>query len=199
MKISPTALLLLLVSAFSASAAPHLALVRVKDIYTALPSTREMQEKIKAEHDAIMQDERAEQLRKMIAELQALQAQLGSTTKPLEDDAARKVARTYEIKAQEAQTLQQDFESYKTEQEKIINAKMVVAMRTSLDHIVSISQKIAKERGFSSVLDSSGNTNTGVPFVLYQRQAPDLTPEIEAALKATEAPVKVTLPTPANP
>ncbi len=179
--------LILLASALTAAAAPRFALVRVKDIYTALPSTTNLQQEIKKERDEIMKDERAEQLRRILTELQTLQTQLADKNNPLDEATGKKLARSYEIKRQEAQTLQQEFESFKAEKEKAINKKMVAGMRSSLDRIVKFSNKIAKEKGFDSVFDSSGNTNTGVPFVLYSKQAPDFTEDVQAALKDSEA------------
>ena len=179
--------LILSTSVLAADASPRFALVRVKDIYTELPATSALQAQIKKERDEIMKDQRAEQLRKIIGELQTLQAQLSDKSNPLDDATNRKLARTYEIKRQEAQTLQQEFESFKAEQEKAINLRMVAVMRTTLDRIVQVSHQIARERGYDSVFDSSGNTNTGVPFVLFSKNAPDLTPDIQAALKNSEA------------
>ena len=179
--------LLLITTALAASAAPRLALVRVKDIYSALPSTTALQEQVKKERDAIMKDERAEQLRKIISELQTLQGQLSDKSKPLDEATSKTLARSYEIKRQEALTLQQEFEGFQTDQEKAINKKMVAAMRESLDRIATISARIAKERGYETVFDSSGNTNTGVPFILFSKNAPDITADIEAALKDDEA------------
>lgn len=181
----------LLASVLTTSAAPRFAVVRIKDIYTGLPSTAALQQQIKKEHDEIMKDQRAEQLRKIIAELQTLQAQLSDKNTPLDEATNRKLARTYEIKRQEAQTLQQEFEGFKTEQEKQINRKMVEGMRASLDRIAKVAARISKERGYDSVFDSSGNTNTGVPFVLFSKDAPDLTGDIQAALKDSE-PVLIT-------
>jgi outer membrane protein len=184
----------LLATALSAAAAPRFAVVRIKDIYTALPSTAAIQQQIKDEQAAIMKDVRAEQLRKIIGELQALQAQLSDKSTPLDEATSRKLARTYEIKRQEAQTLQQEFENFKAEQEKIINRKMVAGMRASLNRIQAASQKISKERGFDAVFDSSGDTNTGVPFILFSKDAPDLTPDIQAALKDSEPPAAASKP-----
>ncbi len=174
--------LVLLATVTTAVAAPRIALVRVKDIYTNLPSTAGMQEEVKKERDAIMRDERAEQLRRIISELQTLQSQLSDKNQPLDEASSRKVARNYEIKRQEAQTLQQEFENFKTEKEKLINRKMVAGMRQSLDRIVEVSQQIAKEKGYEIVFDSSGSTNTGVPFVLFDKEAPDITDDVQAAL-----------------
>ena len=176
----------LLATALTAAAAPRFAVVRVKDIYTALPSTIAIQQQIKTETAAIMKDKRAEQLRKIITELQTLQTQLSDKSAQIDETTSRKLARAYEIKRQEAQTLQQEFENFKAEQEKAINAKMVGGMRASLNRIAETSQKVAKERGYESVFDSSGNTNTGVPFVLFSKDAPDLTTDVQAALTDSE-------------
>lgn len=184
----------LLATALWATAAPRFAVVRIKDIYTALPSTMAIQQTIRDEQAAIMKDQRAEQLRKIIGELQALQAQLSDKSTPLDEATSRKLARTYEIKRQEALTLQQEFENFKAEQEKIINRKMVTGMRASLDRIVAASQKISTERGYDGVFDSSGDTNTGVPFVLFGKDAPDLTADIQAALKNSEPVTPVSKP-----
>lgn len=185
----------LLASAMTLSAAPRIAVVRIKDIYTALPSTQAIQQQIKDDQAAIMKDQRAEQLRKIIAELQSLQAQLSDKNTPLDEATNRKLARTYEIKRQEAQTLQQEFENYKEEQEKRINHTMVAGMRASLNRIMEVSRKISKERGYDIVFDSSGNTNTSVPFVLFSKDAPDLTADIQAALKDSEPATPINKPT----
>lgn len=177
----------LLVSALTASAAPRFAMVRVKDIYSGLPSTTTFQQQLKKERDDIMKDQRAEQLRKAIGELQALQAQISDKNNPPDETTTRTLSRTFEIKRQETQTLQQDFESFKAEQEKAINRKLVAGMRATLNRIVNMSREISMNRGFDSVFDSSGNTNTGAPFVLFSKNATDLTAEIQAALKETES------------
>ncbi len=191
--------LILLATAIHASAAPKFALVRVKDIYAALPSTTVLQQETKKERDEIMKNERAEQLRTIIAELQTLQSQLSDKNKPLDEATNKKLARTYEIRRQEAQTLQQDFESFKAEQELAINKKMVSGMRASLQRIVKMSTKIAKEKGFVTVFDSSGNTNTGLPFILYSKQAPDITENVQAAIKDSDPAEKPVEKAPTKP
>lgn len=173
----------LVATAVIVPAAPSVALVRVKSVYTGLESTATLQKQIQQERKAIMKDERAQQLRRIIVELQGLQARLSDKAKPLDDTTRRKLARSYEIKRQEAQTLQKEFESFRAEQEKEINRKMVKAMRASLDKIVETAEKIAKKKGFDLVFDSSGNTNTGTAFVLYSKESPDLTDDVTAALQ----------------
>jgi Skp family chaperone for outer membrane proteins len=168
------------------AAPPRFASVRVRDLYSARPSTTSLQEEVKKQRDEIMKDQRAEKLRNIIAELQTLQAQLSDKNKPLDEGTGKALARKYQLKRQEALTLQRDFEGYQKEKEKEINVKMVTAMRTSLNLIVEVSGQLAKERGFDSVFDSSGNTNTGVPFILYSKGSPDLTEDVQAALQDRE-------------
>lgn len=171
------------VSAIAADAAPRVAIVRVKEIYTGLPATEALQQATRKQNEEIWKDQRAKELSRLLEELKGLQKQLSDKSKPLDEDSTRKLARNYEIKRQEAMTLQKEFESYREDQEKQINRTMVAAMRESLHTITATSQRIAREKGFDLLIDGSGNTNTGVPFVLYQKTAPDITEDVKAALK----------------
>lgn len=189
--------LILAASTFSAAAGPQVAVVRVRDIYAALPATEDLQNQVKQERDAILRDPRAEELRRIIVELQDLQARLSDKKNPPDEASALKLARQYELTRQEAQTLQRDFESFRAEREKDINRRMIAGMRSSLKLIHETTRKVAAEQGYDVVLDNSGNTNTGVPFLLYQKNPPDLTPAVIAALEKNAA--ASASPTPTNP
>jgi Skp family chaperone for outer membrane proteins len=179
--------LILAATAFHASAGPLVAVVRVRDIYAALPATEDLQKQVKQERDAILRDPRAEELRRIIAELQTLQARLSDKTNPPDDATALKLARQYELTRQEAQTLQRDFESFRAEREKDINRRMVAGMRESLTLIHETARKVAAAQGCQVVLDNSGNTNSSVPFILYQKNPPDLTDAVVKALEESPA------------
>lgn len=183
----PIIALILTATALDLIAAPRVALVRVRDIYSGLPSTEALQRSVKEEQDTVMKDQRAIDLRRIIADLQDLQSRLSDKANPPDEETGRKLAQAYEIKRQEAQTLQREFEQFRSDLEKSINRRMIGEMRASLNRIHEISQRLAKERGYDLMLDSSGNTNTGVPFVLYAKDAPDLTEDVIAALQDTEA------------
>jgi Skp family chaperone for outer membrane proteins len=187
----PAILMTLATTALMASAAPRVALVRVKDIYSNLESTKKLQAEVQAERDQIMKDRRAEELRRTINELQGLQTTLADKENQLDEEASRKLARSFEIKRQEAQTLQREFEGFRTEQEKQINRRMVTAMRASLDKIMETSRKVAADQGYDLVLDSSGHTNTGVAFILYRKDSPDLTDAVNSAMNGSAAPAPV--------
>jgi outer membrane protein len=172
----------LLAATAAAQQPPRFAIVRVKEIYRDLPSTQVMQEEVRTAQENILRDPRAEQFRQLIGELETLQSRLQDRNNPLDDEARRDLARTYELKRQEAQTMQQEFENFRTERTREINQKMVSSMRGSLQRITEAAQRLGRERGFDAVFDSSGETNTGLPLLLYVKDAPDLTADVVAAL-----------------
>lgn len=177
-----------------ALAAPPFALVDVKSIYSDLPSTAALQKEIGARKDALLLDRRAEELRKVIAEMQAIQSQLQDKTAGLTDEMKRELARSYEGKRQIAKTMQQEFERFRAEQIKIINREMVTAMRASLTRISETAANLGRDRGFQAVIDRSGETNTGIPFVIYAKNPIDLTADVLTVVMESEPP-----PSPAPP
>lgn len=175
-------------------AGSNFAVVRVTDIYRGLPSTAALQKKVVAERESILDNERAVQLRAIIGVLQSMQAELSARKDDLENPDTKKLVRDYEIKRQEAQTLQQEFEEFRETEDKRINKEMVAAMRDSLGRITKASQQLAKERNLDVVIDTSGDSNTGVPFVLYSGDAPDLTDDVIALLDEKPLEEKVSEP-----
>ncbi|MFT4175590.1 MAG: OmpH family outer membrane protein [Luteolibacter sp.] len=177
----------------AAAAPPRFATVKVTDIYRSLPSTLEFMKRIQADQEAIMKNERAEQLRKALTDLQELEKQLRDKSAQRTQEANVKLARDFELKRQETETLRQEFEAYREEQRKAINKTIVTEMRATLSGITAISQKIAKEKGYDGLFDSSGESNSTVPVLLYAKDAPDITEEVRAAL------LKKSPASPANP
>ena len=164
----------------------RVALVRVSDIYREMPETTALQASIKAEREEIIKSGRAEQFRQLLDELQAMQAEIKEKSGQLDEATLRSMARAFEIKRQEAQSLQAEFEQFRNDRNKDIDRKMVKAMRASLDRIHQVASRIAAERGYDLLLDPSGNSNTGLPVLLYSKQADDITELVSAALKDEE-------------
>jgi len=180
--------------------APEFAVIRVTDIYRELPSTAATQKEIQARRESINEGPRAEVFRKVLQELQALEAQLKENKDSIDTEDGKKMVRAYEIKRQEAETLRQDFEEFRTEENERINKDMVAAMRASLNRITEATTQLAKERNLDAVLDISGNSNTGIPFILYSGDAPDVSGDVvgllgekplEDAGEVTEVPAEV--------
>jgi len=181
------------------SAAPKFGVVRVTDIYRGLPSTAAMQADIQSQRDNIIKDVRAERLRAILTEMEALESQLRANKDDLESELGKKLVRSYEIKRQETETLRLEFEGFRAEEEMRINKELVAATRNSLNRISAAAQQIAKERNLDGVMDTSGDTNTGLPFVLFAGGAEDMTEAVIGLLgeKPAENPPGETEPVPA--
>ncbi len=180
MKIPAAILASMLAACFTAAAAPRIAVVRVADVYKQLESTRQQQQELQAKRQAVLKDRRAEELNKLVADLNARREQFAS----LDPESRVKAEREYAVKRQEAQTLREDFSSFQTAKNREINAELVAGMQASLKKIRETALKIGQEQGFDWVLDTSGNTNTGLPLVLYAKNAVDLTDRVAASLGA---------------
>ncbi len=182
--------------AFSAAlfAAPKFAVVRVTDIYRELPSTASTQKQIREQREAIESNARADGFRAILGELSDLEAILKENKDRIDTEEGKKLIRNFEIKRQEAETLRQDFQEFSEAENKRINKEMVAAMRASLERITAAASQIAKERNLDGVLDISGNSNTGIPFVLYSGDAPDITEDVVELLgeKPVEEAAEVT-------
>ncbi len=159
-------------------AAPNFAVVRVTDIYRELPSTASTQKAIREQREAIESNPRADGFRTILGELRNLETLLKENKDRIDTEEGKKLIRDFEIKRQEAETLRQDFQEFSEAENKRINKEMVEGMRASLERITSAASQIAKERNLDGVFDISGNSNTGIPFVLYSGEAPDISEDV---------------------
>lgn len=180
-------------------AAPIAVTVKVRDIYVKLPSSVILDREVGEERNKIMKDVRANQLRTLLNELRELQSQLTDAKKPLDEVTNREVARKYEIKRMEAQNIKQEFESFRAEQEVKINKELVRRMKALLVKIAQASEDVAKEKGYEMLFDISGLTNSGMPFMLFNKDTPDITEDVlarlmlkEPAMPETKAPEQAT-------
>ena len=173
----------MLVASFAAVAAPpKVATVRVADIFRQLDSTVKANEALQVKRDAIKKDKRQTSLDEILADLELRSKKLSEGGPAIDAETRKKLEREFLLKRQEAKSLQDDFEGFRNEKNREINAEMVAGMRSRLDLIQATAEKIAKEDGYDWVFDSSGQTNTGVPLVLYAKNPNDLTDRVLAAL-----------------
>jgi Skp family chaperone for outer membrane proteins len=177
----------LLAQAYLAGAAERFAVVAVTDIYQALPSTQAMKQEIEAEKQAVLENFRMKAFRELLAEIETIKNGIADQAGGNDEEAARKLVENYTLKRQQLQAMQADIEQFQAQRTKEINQKMVTAMRASLARITETAQRIAEEGGFDLLLDRSGETNTGVPALLYVKDTPDLTQAVLAALWQNES------------
>ncbi len=177
--------LLWLVTAGVACASPKVALVRIGDIYRALPATRTLEAGVEADRAEILTNARAEAYRSVLKELDTLRQGIAKIPK---DDRAtlERAQQNYAMKRQEALTLHREFQNYRERKTDEINARMVAEMEKILAEIRAKATSVGEAQGYDWVLDGDGRTNTGLPFVLYSKQPNDIT---DAVLDALGGPV----------
>ncbi|HSP43343.1 MAG TPA: OmpH family outer membrane protein [Luteolibacter sp.] len=180
-------LIALATAVWSQSAAPRVAVVKVADIYRGLEATSRLDERVRREREEILADPRAAEVRRIIAELREMEERSRDPSAKSDEQTARRLERALDIKRREAWTLQREFENFREQRRREIDRAMVTEMRANLNLIAETARRTAQERGFDLLLDSSGETNTGVPFVLYQKNAIDLTDDVAAAIVSETA------------
>lgn len=162
------------------------AMVRVTDIYRGLPSTQKMHDDVKVKRLAIMEDVRAEKLREGVEKLKVLSGQLEQFTEQTDPAEVEALQKTLRQRLTEVESLRQEFEAFKAEQNQLITREMVVLTRASLDRISAAAGQIAKERNLDVVLDVSGESNTGVPVLVLAAGEQDITEDVIEVLGEKE-------------
>ncbi len=195
MKFAAAFLALVLSTSPAPAEPPRVAVLRVADVVQQLDANSRTAELLKAKRDEINKDPRLANSNAMFSELQLRRNQLKSNTK-IDLEARKKLEREYAVKMREANALRADFESYHADRNREISAEMVADRKQRLALIRQTAEKIATAEGFDWILDSSGNTNTGVPLLLYAKSATDLTDRVVAAL---DLPAPTPEPPPAQP
>ena len=195
MKSAAALLALVLLTRPAPAEPPRVAVLRVQDIVQQIEANSRTGELLKAKRDEINKDPRLANSNAMYSELELRLKQLKSNAK-IDPESRKKLEREYAVKTREAVALRADFESYHAEKTREINAEMVAGRKQRLALIRQTAEKIATEEGFDWILDSSGNTNTGVPLLLYAKNATDLTDRVVAVLNAPPPPPE---PPPAKP
>jgi Skp family chaperone for outer membrane proteins len=200
MKSAAAALALLLTTSLAPAQAPRVALLRVDDVYNRLPETSRATELLKAKRDEIDKDPRDAGSKALFADLELRRKQLQSNNNKITPEARMKLEREFVIKLREANALRADFEAFQAAKTREINAEMVAGKKQRLQLIRQTAERMAKDDGYDWVLDSSGNSNTGVPLVLFAKGADDLTDRVIAALATPPpaAPTSNTTTTPAS-
>lgn len=172
--------------ALSAAAAdaqtPRVAVIRVSEVFNKLESTARATAETNAKKAEIDKDSRMVTYKELYADLQLRKKALDENPSKMDAETHKRLAREYAVKLQEAKSLLEDFESFRTERVREIDTEAVAGMKQRLAIIQSTAEQFAKQAGYDWVLDASGNTNTGLPLLLYAKKPNDLTDRVLAAL-----------------
>lgn len=162
----------------SASAQIKMATVDMEKLFNDFHRTGEIQKEINIERARIQKDNNLR-----LADIRGIDDQIQGIRKKLE--AGSLGAKEGQDLRKQAAELKQDGihkERERTEflerRNRALNERMRKEMRQILQNIRQVVTERAKSQNFDYILDTSGKTTQGVPFVLYASEPKDLTEKI---------------------
>ncbi|MCU0795936.1 MAG: OmpH family outer membrane protein [Akkermansiaceae bacterium] len=174
-----------------ALAGTRIAGVRVDEIFNRLKATQDLEVRTAAARVAVNKDPRLAAYRESLAELEALQKKIIEVSRAGGPDALplQRLQREFAVKRGEAFTLQREFDEFRARRTQEINEEYVTAAEKLLAEIHRKAVEVAEKEGVDLVLDTGGNTNTSMSFVLYAKAPVDLTEQVMAGFEmAPETP-----------
>lgn len=171
------AVLVVLLFPLSAAAQDKLkiATVDMQTLFKQYHRTTAAQKEVNVERAKIQQNnnERLETIRALEDELQGLRKQLDDPS--LSDKRKQELFKDFQMKTQEGVALDRERREFLQRRNTALNEKMVQKMRGILEEIKKLVEDRAKADDYDYVFDKSGMSTSQVPFLLYTKDATDIT------------------------
>ncbi|MBU6171316.1 MAG: OmpH family outer membrane protein [Verrucomicrobia bacterium] len=166
-----------LVSFGSASAADkiNIATVDMQELFKQYYRTNEAQKQINVERARIQKDnnERLSRIRELEESLSTLRKQLEDPA--INDSKKQTLYKDFQAKQQEGVALDRERREFLQRRNQALNEKMVQRMKGILEEIRKLVEEQAKKDNYDYVLDKSALSTSQVPFLLYTKDATDIT------------------------
>ena len=180
------------------------ATVDMQKLFKDYHRTEEEQQKFSEEFARIQKEnnERLTGIRKIEEELQVLKKKFDDPT--LAEQVKREKSKEFQLKLDEAKARDRERREFLSRRTRALELKKQASMQGILEEISKRIADHSKKEDFDFVFDKSGRSANQVPFLLYHKDAIDITaamlkelnsdapdaPETPAAPKAPEAPAK---------
>lgn len=173
---------LLAISAMPAVAELKIATVDMQQLFNEYHRTAAAQKDINVERAKIQKEnnERLTRIRELEAELQDLRKRLEDPS--ISDKKKQDLFKDFQSKTQEGVALDRERREYLQRRNAALNEKTVQRMRGIFEEIRKLVADHAKADDFDYVFDKSGLSSTQVPFLLYTKDATDITSSLLAEL-----------------
>ncbi len=153
----------------------NIATVDMQELFKQYYRTNEAQKQINVER-ARIQKENNERL----ARIRTIEEELGKLRKEYEDPAIadskkQSLFREWQSQQQEGIALDRERREFLTRRNQTLNDTMLRRMKGILEEIRKLVEEQAKEDNYDYVFDKSGLSTSQVPFLLYTRDATDIT------------------------
>ena len=171
-----------------------IATVDMQTLFKQYHRTNAAQKEVNVERAKIQQNnnDRLETIRALENELQGLRKQLDDPS--LSDKRKQELFKDFQMKTQEGVALDRERREFLQRRNTALNEKMVQKMRGILEEIRKLVEQRAKADGYDYVFDKSGLSTSQVPFLLYTKDATDITAGLLGVLNK-DAPAPAAAPT----
>ena len=161
--------------AFAQDGKLNIATVDMQELFKQYYRTNEAQKQINVERARIQKDnnERLARIRELEATLASLRKQLEDPS--LNDSKKQTLFKDWQTQQQEAIALDRERREFLQRRNQALNEKMVQRMKGILEEIRKLVEEKAKLDNYDYVFDKSGLSTSQVPFLLYTKDATDIT------------------------
>ncbi|BCX48925.1 hypothetical protein HAHE_28330 [Haloferula helveola] len=153
----------------------NIATVDMQQLFKEYHRTNEAQKNINVERARIQKEnnERLARIRELDTELQNMRKQLDDPS--ISDSKKQSVYREWQMKQNEGIALDRERREFLQRRNQALNEKMVQRMKGILEEIRKLVEEEAKKEDYDYVFDKSGMSTSQVPFLLYTKDATDIT------------------------
>ena len=175
----------------------NIATVDMQELFKQYYRTNEAQKQINVERARIQKDnnERLAKIRELEENLAKLRKQLEDPA--LNDSKKQTLFKEWQGQQQEGIALDRERREFLQRRNQALNEKMVQRMKGILEEIRKLVEEKAKVDNYDYVFDKSGLSTSQVPFLLYTKDATDITAGLLKNLNK-DAPAE-SLPAPGDP
>lgn len=153
----------------------NIATVDMQELFKHYYHTNEAQKQINVERARINKDnnERSQKIRDLADSLAKKQKQLEDPS--LNDSKKQSLYKEWQAEQQEGIALDRERREFLQRKNQQLNEKMVQRMKGILEEIRKLVEEKAKLDNYDYVFDKSGLSTSQVPFLLYTKDATDIT------------------------
>lgn len=152
-----------------------IATVDMQELFKQYYKTNEAQKQINIEKARIQKDnnERLAKLRELQESIDKLKKQLEDPA--LNDSKKQSLYKDFQSQNQEGVALDRERREFLERRNRALQEKMLQRMKGILEEIRKLVEEKAKTENYDYVFDKSGLSTTQVPFLLYTKDATDIT------------------------
>lgn len=147
----------------------------MQELFKQYYKTNEAQKQINVERARIQKDnnERLTRIRELESQVGALRKQLEDPT--INESKKQQLLKDWQMQQQEGIALDRERREFLQRRNQALNEQMVQRMKGILEEIRKLVVEQAKKDDFDYVFDKSGLSTSQVPFLLYTKDATDIT------------------------